>query len=717
MARGDIEVTSTARSPTAVATSSSVSSSGAVGSTTALVDLSGATISGGKFPLANVLHKYASITHIFTFAALSPQDLADPEKTYMVGSKVPIILKTAGGSPTNRVKTKYGQFDFFIDDLKINTVYGLNDQAGNTSVQSLQFTVIEPYSMGMLTVALNQAALQAGYTGGFRECPFLLKIEFKGADQNGNMVSVPGTTKFLPIQFQTIDMDVTEGGSTYTCIMRSVSAGVFLGSNVTITSDITITGSSVVEILQTGPRSLQAELNKRLQSIALSNKIPVPDEVVILFPPGMKGTSVQKGEDEKATNKPAAAPVVAPGNNSRVFSTLGVSRSKINNSLSQTQINEIGAQDLGYSEVRRPKSPAIDTSNLYDDAGFLQPSKVTINPKVSDYVFKKSSSIQNAINQVILTSDYGKNALKTDPDNLGFRTWWRIETEMYHIEDAATLKAIGRFPQIMVYKVIPYKVHATNAPVPGGKSSKFSSLLNQCVKIYNYIYTGKNSDILGFKLKFDNSFFAAMAPDAFGDREPDSDPNSKTRYYSIDPANGKPRDPTEGVDNVAALKTRAKTEGKGGGGEELPEHAAARIFHDSLTHGIDLQNIKLEIVGDPYWLSSNGWGNYNARPTTFLNILADGSVNWQDSEVDMAINFSTPIDINPVTGMYTMAGKRSAQFSGLYRVQEIEHVFREGHFYQTLTATRRQIQKSDIPEDVVYSTKKTTDVPPAQGKQ
>ena len=515
-------------------------------------------------------------------------------------------------------------------------------------------------------------------------------------------------------------MEVTEGGTSYNCTALAGASTVFLGSNTTITSDITITGSTVAEILQTGPNSLQAVLNRRLQDVAKKNEVPVSDEVVILFPADSTGVAVQKGEDEKATNKPAAAPVVAPGNNSRVFNVLGVSRSKVNNSLVQSQINEIGAVDLGYSETRQPKNPAVDPSKVYNTAGFLEPSKVTINPKISDYVFKQSSSIQNAINQVILTSDYGKNALKKDPDNLGFRTWWRIEPAMYHIDDAATLKKLGRYPQIMVYKVIPYKVHSINQQLPGGKSSKFTALLNQCVKIYNYIYTGKNSDILNFKLNFDNRFMSVLKPDAFAasgsTAQAAADDAAADDEYSISTLFGLFKDSSEGHNAIVTnTGLQSKTQGKGTGGVELPEHTAARVFQDAITHGLDLQKIELEIIGDPYWLASSGWGNYNARPTTFLNISKDGAVNWQNGEVDMAINFSTPIDINPVTGLYTMAGKRSAQFSGIYKVMAVQHIFKDGQFTQIIKANRRQISKSDT-EDVLFGTKTTKKIPPDKGK-
>ena len=76
----------------------------------------------------------------------------------------------------------------------------------------------------------------------------------------------------------------------------------------------------------------------------------------------------------------------------------------------------------------------------------------------------------------------------------------------------------------------------------------------------------------------------------------------------------------------------------------------------------------------------------------------------------MAINFRTPVDINSATGLYDMAGKRSSQFSGIYKVQRVVHNFKNGQFTQTISAKRRNINPSD-KEDIVFSTKKTETVP------
>lgn len=722
MANGDIEVTSTAKSPTAVSTATTAVTSvaGAVGAAGAVAGLAGISFgtSGFKLPLANPLHKYSSVTQIFTLAALDTKSVNAPDMTYLKGGKLPIVFKTAGGSPNNRVKTKYGRFDFYVDELVINSNYGFMQGTGNTNATNITMTVSEPLSMGMFPIALNQAAYDAGYPD-FRSCIFLLKIEFKGEDQNGNMVSAKNTTRYIPLNFRNLTMSVNEGGSVYKCEAIPAADIPMLGSNATITTETTITGSTVAEILQTGPNSLQAVLNRRLQEIAKNSKAPVPDEIVILFPgsAATKLTAAKPGEDEKESGGKATAPIVKPKDDAAIFKELNVKRSSINNTLIQTEINEIGATDLGYNETRRPKTAAVDPSKAYSEEGLLRPA-LTLNPKISEYVFKQSSTIQNAINQVILSSDYGVNALKAEPVN-GMRTWWRIETSIYHIDTKENFAAIGRKPQILVYKVVPYKVHATNMPVPGVKSSKFKQLLDQCVKIYNYIYTGKNTDILKFNIDFDNRFVTAITADQFKNNKDITTSNQESKAKEK-PAvvdtnfKGTPKEQSEGYNaNLNNKATELGSDKKGKGGEETSAHRAARAFHDAITFGTDLQNIEMEIVGDPYWLTGNGLGNYTYPETNFMNLSSDGSVNYQNGEVDMAINFRTPVDLNPVTGLYTMAGKRSAQFSGIYRVQKVQHIFKDGQFTQTIKANRRQISPSDM-EDVDFNVKKT-EPPPKDG--
>jgi hypothetical protein len=116
--------------------------------------------------------------------------------------------------------------------------------------------------------------------------------------------------------------------------------------------------------------------------------------------------------------------------------------------------------------------------------------------------------------------------------------------------------------------------------------------------------------------------------------------------------------------------------------------------------------LDLEIVGDPYWIVSSGMGNYTAKGVDGVKDLnKDGSVNWQSSEVDVIVNFRSPVDINQTTGLYDFKGPNiqdmtknpkagpAIGFTGLYCVNLLTSTFRNGEFRQTLKGYRRNGQE------------------------
>jgi hypothetical protein len=712
-ASGDIESTSTATSPTQVPVQTPSVIPGAIAAGSAglgVAKLFGiGTSSKFKLPMPNPLFKYASSTTVFTIAALSTENLNNPDMTYMANGKLPIILKTAGGSPTNRVKTKYGAFDFYIDSLEIDSTYGFEIGTGNTNATAINMTVSEPFSMGMFPIALNTACARNGYAN-YSAATWLLKIEFKGEDQSGNMVAVDKTSKFIPFMINDLDMQVTEAGAVYN--IKAVPAGEapFLPSNNVVTTDITIAGSTVQEILQTGPYSLQSVLNEGYRQVAEKNKLEVPaQEVLIIFPQDSataKMSATQPGEDEKERGKPAKKATTA--DSAKLNSTLKVSRSTINNTLIENTVNEIGASSLGFDLERWGQSglqPDIKVHNI--NTGEVDQSRISKNPKVSEYSFAKTSSIVNAINQVIMSSDYAIDCvMKPGQGAEKMRKWWRIETAIYHIDSLVIDKKTKKKPQLLVFKVIPYLVHETSVPVSGTRSASFKAMLAQCVKVYSYIFTGKNQDILKLNLHFNNSFNVSNTVDngnnttSIATAAQNSDNNAKqTETEARD--GGEDKKPGEGF-NYESIYNSVKTwfNFRGGAsGDDTPAHNAVKWMHEALTYGSDMQELEMDIIGDPYYLTSNGMGNFNSPPIPGqMNINSDGSINYQNGEVDIAIRFKTPVDINPSTGLLKMAGDEIGEFSGLFRLGTISHRWRDGQFTQTIRATRRQMFKTDGQE-------------------
>jgi len=151
---------------------------------------------------------------------------------------------------------------------------------------------------------------------------------------------------------------------------------------------------------------------------------------------------------------------------------------------------------------------------------------------------------------------------------------------------------------------------------------------------------------------------------------------------------------------VRFLKTLTNTDQKGGSGPDTPSVRTARLFHDAVTrsNSSSMTTLEMEIIGDPYYIAHSGMGNWTGQSTTnSTNLLDDGSINWQNGEVDILINFRTPLDINQATGLYQFAPPTASapliSWSGLYHVTNIVCKFQKGQFTQQLKGQRRPYQE------------------------
>lgn len=695
-------------------------------------------LTGGKtakFPLPNPLFNYATYDYVLGIACLTDKQLADPDNTYMKNVKLPLICKSANADPGNRVKTAFGSFDFFVDNLEINSTIGL-EKSNNTNMLKMSFTVTEPYSMGMFMLALQQAAWDAGHDN-YLMAPFLLTIDFRGNSESGQMSLVPNTSRKIPFLFRQTEMTVTEKGAVYQCECIPTNTPALSSKNAAMKTDVSIKGSTVQEVLQTGEKSLQAVINSRLQQLKADDLVPYPDEVLILFPDKKESAPDPKssGEAEKksgATTATFAGEITAED----IAKQLKVTRSASNKTLIQAEAacNALGKASLGYDESRKGDAPFGKDSNVYD-------SKTKVNvrannrpdPKVNDYRFAQNSNIINAINQVLLTSNYVKTALgESNVKSDGMRTWWRIDTKVYNITTKANNKKTGTKPRLIVYEIVPYEVHVSKTAPPNTKAPGFDELKKQAVKEYNYIYTGKNTDILSFNLNFKVGFTAVMGEAKLARTQDVKRTGSASGTDAEKIANNQPlpegKDParTPGATPTAVnyVETKNVTDNKGGGGLEDAATRAARMFHSSITSGSDMLNLELKIIGDPYYIAQSGTGNYRAKEVS-KNLNADGTVNYQNGEVDILVNFKTPVDINQSTGLYDF-GKTSkmagvVQWSGLYHLLNVNSSFKDGQFTQTLIANRRSNQelKETAPLSSMFNSSKQADkkVPVSEEKE
>jgi hypothetical protein len=552
-----------------------------------------------------------------------------------------------------------------------------------------------------------------------------------GEDTNGSYSGVPKTTKHFTIKFTEVTMEVSEGGAKYICKANATGESALLHSNINLTSEISFEGTTVQEVLQTHPKSLTNIINRHLKDVAKGQY--TPDEIVILFPP-TQATAQASGSGNQGATETKAGPIdttdpLAPNNatsgansGKTVYDVVGVARDSKSEGLKQTtQVNSIGKSKLGYGNTREgyASSPGV---GLYDEKTHTwDQAQIKKDPTLSSYAISSGASITNAINQVLLSSDYARNAMKKDGIvDGGMRVMWNIVPTYYILKSKNNEEFTGEPPKLMVFNVIPYKVSATAMGTSGGNISTthYQQMIDNAAKIYDYIYSGKNTQIKKINLKFDALFKAFLPVRANSSKDVQTgNANSAQIDRNIDDITFKggqtSNTPEAGLAYIVSRTgTTASTDGTGGGGEETVETRMAKWFFNSMVRNADMQTLEMEIVGDPYWLSSSGWGNYRAGETKYWNVNSDMSVNHHNGEVHMIVRFKTPSDINDTTGLYNMNGKKALlQWSGLYKVTHVESRFKQGEFSQVIKANKVQVTPRDGKE-LVYSSVVVESKPP-----
>jgi hypothetical protein len=618
----------------------------------------------GPPPFINVLHDYQLYNYIFTLSVLSNGQINDNSYRTQPVSERKIILKSASGEPNNRISTAYGtsinpegKFDFFMDDLRIASVIGFNASGGNTNALSISFKIVEPYSMGLFFQSLQIAALENGNKN-YLDVPLLLTIEFVGhKSPDDQRIKVPNTTKYIPMRIRTLDMTVTAAGSVYNVDAYPWAEKAFSTIHAELKTDASLSGKTVGELLIDSPKSLRNLLNERAlkEYERRSDQAEPPDIISIDFP---------ETPDQDTGN------------------------------------NAIYRASMGFDNTRTGMQPFTRENAAYDAAsGTFKRGKVTIDPNTTEFKFSQGLDVVSVINQVILMSEYGRQAIENE-DAEGMVNWWRIEPRVY--QNSENTNSTGAHSKYVVFRCLPYKVHVSQLSAPNTSLKGKENLKRQALKHYSYIYTGKNTDILDFDIQFKAGFYTSLNADSglqSGDTKVGAQlSNSANNNPAVTtaPINAEKNNVTVTPNVVINDKIKTGQAHRGGGGLEDFKTLAARQFHDAITSGVDMINLEIKILGDPYYISDSGLGNYSAKCTKLSNMNSDGCIDYQSGEVDMIVDFRVPIDNNMATGKYDFpkGTKLLESFSGLFKILRVESTFSKGLFTQVLKTVRRKNQES-----------------------
>jgi hypothetical protein len=695
-------------------------------------------------PFSNVLSAFSSYNSVITLSCISRTMHSDPKRSYKSGNIGSVILRSSGAGDLagqSAITTKdnpTGKYDFGINNLEISSLITFNRETQASNGHDITFDVYEPYSMGLFMQVCQNAANAQNWPReqGYMSAVFLLTIEFIGYDSDGKPTLIPNTTRNIPFTFRDIMMTTTAGGSVYKVQAQPSNFAAFLDNFNLFEHDIAVEGATVQEALQSGERSLQTIVNKRLQEYASKHKTAPTafDEVIIIFPKinELRGVNQQgqaigtplRAEDGTITTRfrtnnetgetyyAGSIPLQNTGiakvdpNAPPVISTVSRKTSAANLIQESEDLNLIGKSILQFDASLTAESASNDQNDVQvDPANPISRNKVTYDKNKRQFQYSQGTSIVNAISSILLHSKYcreGLDAQKADPK--GMIPWFRIESEVHYQEPKEGNAGDGNLPKLLVFKVVPYLVHSEKNAANGSAPAGLAELATEVAKVYDYLYTGQNTEVLGFNIEFKQAMFNAMAKGAGANSKylddngrtgatPDTDTakistyNSTSSYWGENLSGRMKNDPPPPESN------------NNGGLNAADERTiVAQAFQQALNDAAtDLAMIpNFSIMGDPYYLADSGLGNFSNTGTGSYNVTENLTMDYQSGEVDIALIFRTPIDYNSSTGLMDFGDTSIVKhFSGLYKVNEVKHRFQNGKFTQELSLMRRRNQTAE----------------------
>lgn len=679
----------------------------------------------GESLVPNPLRKFSSFNSIIELGALSIDEINN--NTYVSkGYADQMVIRNVGGKLERRVKTDFegGQdAEYYIEDLEVKALISPNPRSGVAKSNKITFRVIEPYSMGQFLQALQIASLNAGFPN-YLKAPFLIAVDFIGHTDSGTTEAGDKSKRLIPIKLIKAEMNVEAGGTVYDCSAIAWTESAYYTEIQTIKEEIKAKGTTVKQLLSSGNESVTSILNTRKEDREAKEGDNAgafeDDKFYIVFPSGrniVSGAVSQGFTDDKISGAMRELENIAgvfesartllnddqltiniSGNKSQglgqsVDAALLGSNNLLGDQLMLTDFTAEGTHD--YAQARYALD--YDNNRIFARNGI----ELTIDDLDRTYTFPRGMKIEDIITEVILLSNFGAALIKQRPNSQGKYTWFRIDTKVFIVDDIGFYNIHGRFPCKYVYEVKPYLVDAQNFMHPNELAPSVSARRASAVKTYNYIYTGKNEDVLDFKINLKAAFYEAVQADTF-DNIGSNRLGAKNRITQKESA-------------LTSLRSSSVPETEGGVGDgfgspsleetvdnitsghtaragETSSSMVARQFHDKLLNSsVDLLSANLEIMGDPYFLSDSGTGNYDSLPGMNPYITDDGQIDYQTGEVDIIVNFKTALDYNN-DGTMTL---HTENFSGLYKVLAVTSNFSNGNFTQTLTLLRRRNQNSE----------------------
>ena len=634
----------------------------------------------------NPLHDYSSYTYLLTLHLLDKSTFNILAESRKYGSEAVIfktdnvLMASAGRFPEGKGRNPAWKENFYIENLDLSTVIGLSAASQGSNAIGIKFNIIEPLGLTLIERLLKSS--EATSYANYLEMAYAMQIDFIGYDDDGNIKSLPDHTKYIPIKFTGITFKVTERGTEYAVSAVPYNHTAFNTSHVNAPVSMSITASTVDDYFMDFGQVLPTELKvAAVGANAEGNAGEAEANQNTKKPTAIKAASwaVALNSNEKRKQKEIKGYI--PDRYQIIFEE-EIGKSRLTSVMDKKKAEITNTPMKGWVGYGDSAGGEFDTTSKYLKPNDIDYSAVT-------YTVNSGTSLVSEINRIVRNSEFLISQLTfTDPlklkelndDELKKEAeknnkklkWWRIIPSVKLLDFDYSRNT---YAKEITYFVIVYEV-ATNQMKDTPKTLPYP------VKIYDYLFTGKNKDVITFNLDFNTTFYVAVTTGLA--KQTITSTSATTSAINA----RQQQEERYGRNNLANTRYNFQSgnnQATAGAGNK--RDAMSQVTADIQTHLFgrpsgDLVTLDMTIIGDPDFIKQDDLFSGAVSNAVALN----NSLPMDTGEVYIRVNFNTPTDYDDESGL--TRGETKSKFSGIYRLLSIDNQFQSGKFTQKLNAVR-----------------------------
>ena len=668
-------------------------------------------------PLSNPLNDYESYSYglslhligIDNFNRMISSD--NPLQEYVPQN---VLISSAGKYGVNFVRNNNFTEDFYFDDFKMRTYINTTSRNRSSNLIECSFTLIEPNGFTLINRLLAAANEVNPGPGTYLQMPYMLQIDFFGYKDGelSQYTPIPGQTKYIPIRITNIKTKVSAKGTEYQVDAVPFNHQAFNQINVSLPASTTVSGKTVSEIFgganpgTTGFASQFNQNNQRRESLRRTQSdldffVGDPNNPVYVD----SQRSIQNSYSQ--TNSPVGVSGFCDAINDWFRYLKSQKLAAQVSSVAVVFDKEIGSAALMPSPITVAATTASGSSTqdqrqgiqaagnqgnkakvsiTFDGASINIPAGMPID-KMIDWAVRNSKYIGDQIIDPDIKGRIQNGASPLSQINQPLK-WFKIVPRI-KIKDFDSRS--NRYSFEITYFVKTFTLAAKHPFAPRGKTPGF-------VKQYNYIFTGKNTDVLDLSIDFNTLFLVELSANRAKNKvtetgvpanDPGVNPNDTASQGTNLNIQQLPNTQLAPL-SVGYVSENVGTTSRPGGFTQ--NSVSAGDLQRSIMTGAkgDMVSVNLRIIGDPHFIKQDDIFFSQSLESSRSLLTPNNSIFTDGGELYVFLNFESPVDYNEELGIADVKNSRFrySEFSGVYKVITVENNFYKGKFEQTLNLAK-----------------------------